>query len=248
MTSLRTLALLVLLPTALAAADVAVCPACGVESPAEAAYCASCGAVLSADARRAREAVVAVRVDTDLRWRVPDIKPGLTEVQPPRWPGSGFVVDEEGHVVTSAEFLAGWRMVWVRTADGEERSAVVVGVDLPTGVALLEIEDPPPPVSWAPPGELAPNAAFHILGRSPELGLVDVPALATGKQVWSGFTQIERSHLLVGPVEPACWGGPVVDEEGRLVAMCVARPGPFSDSGRALADDRGSAALSGSPA
>jgi serine protease DegQ len=173
-------------------------------------------------------------VDTDLTWRVPDIKPGLTEVSPPRYPGSGFVVDDSGHVVTCAGFLAGWRMVWVRTGDGEERPAEVVGVDEPTGIALLKIADPPPPVAWAPPDDPEADAALHLIGLSPELGVVDVPALATGRRVRSGFTQIERSYLLAAAAEPVCWGGPAVDGDGRVAGLTVARPGPFSDSGRAL--------------
>jgi len=234
MAPLRTIAVLVCLSVVVATAESVVCPVCGEASPAEDLYCATCGARLSVEALNAKGAVVAVRVDTDLRWRVPDIKPGLTEVSPPRYPGSGFVVDGEGHVVTSAEFLAGWRLVWVRTADGEERPAEVVGVDGPTGVALLKIGDPPPPVTWVQTDGLEANTELHILGLSPEFGLVDVPALATGRRVRSGFTQIERSYLLAAAVEPACWGGPAVDADGRVVGLAVARPGPFSDSGRTL--------------
>ncbi len=234
MTPFRTIAILVCLSVVVATAESVVCPVCGEESPAGDLYCATCGARLSEEARNVVGAVVAVRVDTDLRWRVPDIKPGLTEVSPPRYPGSGFVIDGEGHVVTSAEFLAGWRMVWVRGADGEERPAEVAGVDGPTGIALLKIADPPPPVTWATTDGLEANAALHILGLSPELGPVDVPALATGRRVRSGFTQIERSDLLAAAVEPFCWGGPAVDADGRVAGLVVARPGPFSDSGRAL--------------
>ncbi|MCX7022833.1 MAG: zinc ribbon domain-containing protein, partial [bacterium] len=115
MTPLRTIAVLLCLSVVVATAESLVCPVCGEVSPEENLYCATCGTRLCAEAMHAKGAVVAVRVDTDLRWRVPDIKPGLTEVSPPRYPGSGFVVDEEGHVVTSAEFLTGWRIVWVRT-------------------------------------------------------------------------------------------------------------------------------------
>ncbi len=232
----RLVAVLVCLSAVVATAESVICSGCGEVSSPEDLYCATCGARLagSEEVLRAKGAVVAVRVDTDLFWRVPDIKPDLTEVAPPRFPGSGFVIDDAGHVATSAEFLTGWRMVWVRTTDGEERPAEVVGVDPPTGIALLRIEDPPPPVVWAPDGELEANAPMHILGRSPELGLLDIPALATGRRARSGFTEIERSLLLVAAVEPPCWGGPVINADGRVVAMIEARPGPFLESGRAL--------------
>jgi S1-C subfamily serine protease len=232
----RLLTVLLCLSVVIATAESAVCPVCGEVASPDDLYCVACGARLAGaeETLRAKGAVVAVRVDTDLFWRVPDIKPGLTEVAPPRYAGSGFVVDEAGHVVTGAEFLAGWRMVWVRTADGEERPAEVVGIDGPTGIALLKMDDPPPPVVWAESGEPAANAELHVLGLSPELGLLDVPALAAGRRVRSGFNEIECSILLAASVEPALWGGPAIDADGRVTAMVEARPGRFSDSRRAL--------------
>ena len=231
----RLIIVFVCLSAVAATAESAACSECDEGISAGYLYCATCGVRLAGagETRLAKGAVVSIRVDTDRFWRIPDIKPGLTEVAPPRVPGSGFVIDDAGHVATSAEFLIGSRMVWVRTADGDELPAEVVGVDPPTGIALLKIDAPPPPIVWAETSELEANDGLHILGLSPA-GLLDVPALATGRYARSGFTEIERSLLMAAAVEPPCRGGPIIDADGRVVALAEARPGPFLDSGRAL--------------
>lgn len=57
--------------------------------------------------------------------------------------GSGFVIDQEGHIVTNQHVVADARTVEVRFASGEEFRARVVGTDPSTDVALLELQNPP---------------------------------------------------------------------------------------------------------
>jgi S1-C subfamily serine protease len=54
--------------------------------------------------------------------------------------GSGWVYDEEGHVVTNAHVVDGASRVQVQLAGGDLREAEVVGLDLPTDIAVLKVD------------------------------------------------------------------------------------------------------------
>jgi putative serine protease PepD len=54
--------------------------------------------------------------------------------------GSGFVVDNQGHIVTNAHVVSGADTASVRFANGDEAQARVVGTDPSTDVAVLELQ------------------------------------------------------------------------------------------------------------
>src|SRR5918993_650642 len=56
--------------------------------------------------------------------------------------GSGFIVDEVGHVITNAHVVAGAEELTVALADGTEVPATVVGSDELLDVAILELDLP----------------------------------------------------------------------------------------------------------
>src|SRR5215210_9002531 len=56
--------------------------------------------------------------------------------------GSGFIVDEDGHVITNAHVVAGAEKLSVTLADGTEVPATVVGSDELLDVAVLKLELP----------------------------------------------------------------------------------------------------------
>jgi S1-C subfamily serine protease len=60
----------------------------------------------------------------------------------PAGTGSGFIVDELGHVVTNAHVVAGAEELTVALADGTEVPATVVGSDALLDVAIIELDLP----------------------------------------------------------------------------------------------------------
>src|ERR671920_416541 len=56
--------------------------------------------------------------------------------------GSGFVVDEAGHIVTNQHVVEGAEAISVRFADDVRREAEVVGQDPSTDVALIQVDAP----------------------------------------------------------------------------------------------------------
>ena len=56
--------------------------------------------------------------------------------------GSGFIVDEDGHVITNAHVVAGADELTVVLSDGTEMPATVVGSDELLDVAILNLDLP----------------------------------------------------------------------------------------------------------
>ena len=56
--------------------------------------------------------------------------------------GSGFVIDDEGHILTNAHVVEGSDEITVEVGeDGEHREAEVVGADPSSDVALLDVDE-----------------------------------------------------------------------------------------------------------
>ncbi|CAI8039748.1 Probable periplasmic serine endoprotease DegP-like [Geodia barretti] len=79
----------------------------------------------------------------------PDLEPG--PMVPSGGIGSGFIIDADGHIVTSNHVIAGAETVTVILDDGTRLGAEIVGQDTRTDLALLRVEtDEPLPTIDAP--------------------------------------------------------------------------------------------------
>lgn len=140
--------------------------------------------------------------------------------------GSGFVIDDEGHVLTNNHVIEGAGKVTVKLGDSETAyKAEVVGTDPGTDIALLKVD--------------APSKEFHplTLGRSSDLEVGD-PVVAIGnpfgldRTVTSGIVSaLQRdiqapngfsiSHVIQtdAAINPGNSGGPLIDAEGAVVGI-----------------------------
>ena len=141
--------------------------------------------------------------------------------------GSGFVVDDEGHIVTNAHVVEGADRVTVSfDEDGDAVQAEVKGVDTSTDVAVLKVD----------PSEV-PNLTPLPLGDSSKLE-VGQPVIAIGNPfgqvrtvttiIVSGLQrQIEAPNGFTIPdvvqtdasINPGNSGGPLLDENGRVIGI-----------------------------
>jgi len=140
--------------------------------------------------------------------------------------GSGFVIDDEGHVITNNHVIEGASEVKVKLGDSETSySAEVVGTDPGTDIALLKVD--------------APAKEFHplTLGRSADLEVGD-PVVAIGnpfgldRTVTSGIVSaLQRdiqapngfsiSHVIQtdAAINPGNSGGPLINAEGAVIGI-----------------------------
>jgi len=137
--------------------------------------------------------------------------------------GSGFIIDPSGLAVTNKHVVAGAALlkVWVG-GDSEELSAKVLGVSECSDLAVIDIEgDGYPFLAWnADPIKVGMDiyVAGFPLG-DPEYTLtrgVISKERADGEMRWASVaSSVEYDALAL----PGNSGGPVVDEDGKIVAI-----------------------------
>ena len=139
--------------------------------------------------------------------------------------GSGFVIDEEGHIVTNQHVVADAQSVEVEFSDGTEVDAEIVGTDPSSDIAVLDVDRPGTDlttVQFAPTGALEVGNPVIVLG-SPfglEGSLTTGVISAVGREIESpnGFT-IENAVQTDAALNHGNSGGPVLDTQGRVVGV-----------------------------
>jgi S1-C subfamily serine protease len=140
--------------------------------------------------------------------------------------GSGFLIDDEGHVMTNAHVVAGADDIEVTLGDGEESyDAEVVGEDSSTDIAVLEIDAPADELDPLPLGD---SSALEVgdpvvaignpfgLDRTVTAGIVS--ALQREISAPDGFT-ITDVIQTDAPINPGNSGGPLIDGSGEVVGV-----------------------------
>jgi hypothetical protein len=140
--------------------------------------------------------------------------------------GSGFVIDNGERVVTNAHVIGTAKQLSVRNGIGKVRKAWVEAVNKEDDLAVLRLETAYPS-EWAIPRdrieEPRPGRSCYVLGY-PLSGTLGTtwPALTSGlisrtDGGMGGYMQITAS------LNSGNSGGPVVDDQGRLIGIVVAK-------------------------
>jgi S1-C subfamily serine protease len=149
---------------------------------------------------------------------------GLPQQQQSTATGSGFLIDEDGHILTNAHVVEGAKNVEVQLGNGDPQSAEIVGTDPSTDVALLKVDNTDG-VSPLPLGEseevqvgdpvVAIGNPFG-LDRTVTSGIVS--ALQRQIQAPNGFS-ISDVIQTDAPINPGNSGGPLIDGDGKVIGI-----------------------------
>lgn len=137
--------------------------------------------------------------------------------------GSGFIIDPDGIAVTNNHVVTGAAIIEVYVGgDDEKRSARVLGVSECSDLAVIDIEgDDYPYLEWrdgTPKVGLDVYAAGYPLG-DPEYTLkrgIISKARADGETSWASVPHVIEHDA---QINPGSSGGPLVDEDGRVVGV-----------------------------
>jgi serine protease Do len=146
--------------------------------------------------------------------------PGPGPRQPMAGQGSGFIVSDDGYVLTNAHVIDGADRVTVRLSDRREYQAEVIGRDQQSDVALLKIEaDELPSVRIGDSDAIEIGDWVLAIGspfgfeRSATQGIVS----ATGRSLPDGtyvpFIQTDAA------VNPGNSGGPLFNLDGEVIGI-----------------------------
>lgn len=139
--------------------------------------------------------------------------------------GSGFVVDERGHILTNAHVVDGGTDVTVTFSDRTEEKARVLGVDDSTDLAVLKVARLPPGITPVPLGDsagLVVGQDVVAIGnpygyeRTATTGIVS--ALERTIESPNGFA-IQNAIQTDAAINQGNSGGPLFDRGGRVIGM-----------------------------
>jgi S1-C subfamily serine protease len=153
---------------------------------------------------------------------------GLNATEIPQGTGSGFVWDQDGHVVTNFHVIQGAQRAAVRLADHSEWPAAIVGTDPDHDLAVLRIEAPRQRLRPLPRGTSRDlrvgqyaMAIGNPFGLDQTLTTGVVSALdrriraLTGRAI-QGVIQTDAA------INPGNSGGPLLDSAGRIIGVNTA--------------------------
>ncbi len=145
---------------------------------------------------------------------------------PAQGAGSGFVLDEEGHIVTNEHVVRPAEVVTVIFHTGLEVRADVVGLDPHSDLAILLVDELPEDVASLPLGDseaVAPGDWVVAIGNpfglggSMSLGIVS----AVGRTIPTEATpfQIPQAIQTDAAINPGNSGGPLLNLDGAVVGV-----------------------------
>lgn len=152
--------------------------------------------------------------------------------------GSGFVADD-GLVITNAHVVAGVRQPVIIDGNGRH-SATVIGFDENLDIAILRANS----LAGEPLDieiNVVPNSTPGVVLGYPGGGdFTASPAsildsfVATGRNIYNQGQTEREVYSVKAAIEPGNSGGPVVDKEGRVIAVVFAESTTYDDVGYAL--------------
>lgn len=154
----------------------------------------------------------------------------------PRGTGSGFIWDEDGHVVTNFHVIQGASEAMVKLADGRDYRAVLVGASPAHDIAVLRIAtgfQRPRPVPIGSSHDLKVGQKVFAIGNPFGLDWTLTTGIVSAlDRSLDGGDGNTISHLIQtdAAINPGNSGGPLLDSAGRLIGINTAIYSPSGAS------------------
>ena len=141
--------------------------------------------------------------------------------------GSGVIIREDGYIVTNNHVIEGATEIEVTLNNNEKYSAVLVGTDPATDVALLKVEAKGLPfIPFADSDKLRLGEWVIAIGSPYDLRSTITAGIVSAKgrsmPNYTGEFKIESFIQTDAAVNPGNSGGALVDKAGRLVGINTA--------------------------
>ena len=146
------------------------------------------------------------------------------QLEPQEGAGSGFIYDDQGHIVTNFHVIAGAESVSVTLTDGKTYDAQIIGQDSSTDLAVLKIDAQTCPrrCPWVIRASSAWGSFVVALGnpfgleRTLTFGVIS----ALGRTIESPDGRfIGEAIQTDAPINPGNSGGPLLDLDGQVIGV-----------------------------
>jgi S1-C subfamily serine protease len=153
----------------------------------------------------------------------------------PNGSGSGFVWDEQGHIVTNFHVVSGASDVKVTLPDQSTWPATVIGQSQERDLAVLKVEAPAgrlPPLLVGKSGDLQVGQKVFAIGNPFGLDQTLTTGIVSGlgRQLRSEQGVMDDLIQTDAAINPGNSGGPLLDSAGRLIGVNAAIYSPSGAS------------------
>jgi 2-alkenal reductase len=139
----------------------------------------------------------------------------------PAGSGTGFIIDEAGHIVTNWHVIQGGQAFLVIFADGERREAELIGSDPLSDLAVVRVEgDLPGIVGFGDSDALRPGEPVLAIGsplgaftNTVTQGVVSATGRDLGESTYNNLIQHDAA------INPGNSGGPLFNLDGEVVGV-----------------------------
>jgi 2-alkenal reductase len=139
--------------------------------------------------------------------------------------GSGFVWDDQNHVVTNQHVIANAQSVEVSFSDGRAYRATVIGEDADADVAVLEVDtdDRLKPIKLGDSDTAVPGQIAIAIGNpfGEEFTLTQGIVSAVGRSIRSGNQGFTTPDVIQtdAAINPGNSGGPLLNRHGEVIGI-----------------------------
>lgn len=139
---------------------------------------------------------------------------------PQRQQGSGFIIGSEGIILTNAHVVESAKKIIVKLSDKREFEARVIGKDLPTDIALLQIavSETLPTIGLGDSDQVEVGEWVMAVGNpfglenSVSSGIVS----GKGRHIGEAYDRLIQTDA---PLNPGSSGGPLINLSGQVVGI-----------------------------
>ena len=151
--------------------------------------------------------------------------------------GSGFVISEEGYVVTNHHVVSNAREIRIETYDGEVLNATVVGTDEKTDIALLKVESGRPlqPLDFADSDDARVGDHVLVIGNPHGFGFSVSTGIVSARNrdfrgPYDDFIQTDAA------INQGNSGGPLFNDDGEVIGVntMIISSGPSMGGGGSI--------------
>ena len=197
---------------------------------------------------RSLPSMVLIRVSRNLgqasrRPSIPDI-PGIPDDFFERSGGSGFVWDDQGHIITNHHVVTESDRIIVSLPDRTEMEAEFLGSDPDSDLAVLRVSDPDGllrPVTLGDSDAVYMGQLAVAIGNpfGQEFSITTGIISGIGRTIRSGHSPFSIPEVLQtdAPINPGNSGGPLLDRNGHVIGVntqIISRTGVNSGIGFAV--------------
>jgi len=158
-----------------------------------------------------------------------DASPAVVQISAGLGSGSGFLIDDEGHILTNSHVVEDVSSVTVTLIDGTELDGDVLALDPADDLALVEVDaldvSHITPLTLTDSDEVQPGQLAIALGSPFGLeGTITVGVVSGLDRTLTGDAGRSITHVIQtdAPLNPGNSGGPLLNSDGEVIGINTA--------------------------